>query len=608
MFRTAPAQWFEQLIARPMLSRAIEVLASTRAVQFEFTASADPALSLASLREMLDPWRQFTRRYARYLPAPQPPGALMPERLETAIQRNLAKLQMWESTTRDTINALSGLEQETWQLRDVAEFLTLVSQDLDMGALQRATPELQARLFVLPVGVETPAAAQEILHLRVAGPGSVFLLTLGEPEATAAAEERLSGIDGRSLVIPDWLSGPLPDAIARVAEKLHDLEDRAAVMRQQIDAASRQYGLAQALGEMVRLDWLVGQLEGVPVGDYFAHLTGWTSDATGAQLRQALERANLPAVVHLAKPPPDLLPPTLIRNPGWIRPFEFFGKLMGTPGTTDAEPSAIIAIIAPLLFGYMFGDVGHGLVILLLGLVLHKRWPATAMLIPGGIVSMVFGLLYGSLFTVEGVLPVPWMNPMDAPLDILLLPMLFGAFLILLGMSLNGLEHAWEGRAGYWLRCEAGIMLAYLALLASVAAPSLLPIVIVGVAWHITGNTLERREEGIGALGSALADLFEYVLQLAVNTVSFVRVGAFALAHAGLGAAVASLAGSTESVVAVVLVMFLGNLLIIALEGLVVSVQTTRLLLFEFFIRFMRSTGRQFDPVLPPRYNTEEEP
>ncbi len=94
--------------------------------------------------------------------------------------------------------------------------------------------------------------------------------------------------------------------------------------------------------------------------------------------------------------------------------------------------------------------------------------------------------------------------------------------------------------------------------------------------------------------------LFEQLFQLAVNSLSFSRVGAFALAHAGLSQAVVALAGLAGHGGWMVLV--LGNLFILALEGLVVSIQTTRLVLFEFFIRFLRAEGLGFRPLPAPDY------
>jgi V/A-type H+-transporting ATPase subunit I len=84
---------------------------------------------------------------------------------------------------------------------------------------------------------------------------------------------------------------------------------------------------------------------------------------------------------------------------------------------------------------------------------------------------------------------------------------------------------------------------------------------------------------------------------MAVNTVSFLRVGAFALAHAGLSVAIVGLSQAAGSRALQALVLVVGNLFVLALEAMVVGIQTTRLVLFEFFIRFLRGTGRAFRPL-----------
>ena len=101
------------------------------------------------------------------------------------------------------------------------------------------------------------------------------------------------------------------------------------------------------------------------------------------------------------------------------------------------------------------------------------------------------------------------------------------------------------------------------------------------------------------AIAAGVAHFVEQLLQLLVNTVSFARVGAFALAHAGLSVAVTGVAEASGAI-GYWIVLLLGNLLILALEGLVVGIQTTRLLLFELFVRFLEGTGRAFRPLPPP--------
>jgi V/A-type H+-transporting ATPase subunit I len=91
-----------------------------------------------------------------------------------------------------------------------------------------------------------------------------------------------------------------------------------------------------------------------------------------------------------------------------------------------------------------------------------------------------------------------------------------------------------------------------------------------------------------------------------INTLSFARVGAFALAHAGLASAVVALAEAAGHGIGFALILVLGNLLIVAIEGLIVSIQTTRLVLFEFFTRFFTPEGRPFRPLAPPPVTVKE--
>jgi V/A-type H+-transporting ATPase subunit I len=105
---------------------------------------------------------------------------------------------------------------------------------------------------------------------------------------------------------------------------------------------------------------------------------------------------------------------------------------------------------------------------------------------------------------------------------------------------------------------------------------------------------------------AAIGELVEKTLQILINTLSFARVGAFALAHAGLSSAIVALMDAADSFVAKALVLVIGNAVVIVLEAMVVSIQTTRLVLFEFFTRFMQGTGRAFRPLPAPPFTTQE--
>ena len=121
----------------------------------------------------------------------------------------------------------------------------------------------------------------------------------------------------------------------------------------------------------------------------------------------------------------------------------------------------------------------------------------------------------------------------------------------------------------------------------------------VGAAWFIIGAAALTPTGRLPAMIQAAGEFLDQGLRLLVNTVSFARIGAFALAHAGLSVAIIEMAQASGRV-GYWIVLVVGNVMVIVLEGVVVSIQTTRLLLFEFFIRFLTGAGRGFKPLPPP--------
>ncbi|MGN2393310.1 V-type ATPase 116kDa subunit family protein, partial [Pelomicrobium sp. G1] len=145
--------------------------------------------------------------------------------------------------------------------------------------------------------------------------------------------------------------------------------------------------------------------------------------------------------------------------PWWARPFELFARAIGVPSRDEVDPSPLLALVVPLLFGYMFGDVGQGLVILVAGLALRRRLVVARLFITGGIAAMAFGALFGSVFAREDLIPALWLHPLDEPLTVLVVPLAGGALLLALGLVLNGVEAGWRGEARRWLQRDAGMLL-----------------------------------------------------------------------------------------------------------------------------------------------------
>jgi V/A-type H+-transporting ATPase subunit I len=327
-------------------------------------------------------------------------------------------------------------------------------------------------------------------------------------------------------------------------------------------------------------------------------ITGWTTAGDEAVLNRALAAAGVEAKAQFLDAPDHVRSPAILDNPSWARPYEVFTRAMGMPAANEADPSAWLAVLVPLMFGYMCGDLGHGLVIALAGLLLRRRWSLAWLLVYCGLAASGFGLLYGDIFALEGLLTPLWMRPLDDPLLTLAVPLAGGAVVLTLGLLLNSVQLCWVSRQPLAWVADVAQVCVYWGLILAFYRPVMLWLALAGVLLCVAYRL------GVERVGKAIfatfGELVENTLQLLLNTLSFVRVGAFALAHAGLSSAVLALADGLSNHLVYILVMVLGNAVIILLEGLVVSIQTTRLVLFEFFVRFFRGQGRVFEPTHSP--------
>ena len=240
----------------------------------------------------------------------------------------------------------------------------------------------------------------------------------------------------------------------------------------------------------------------------------------------------------------------------------------------------------------------------------------------GGCASIVFGFLFGSIFGVEHLLPALWVKPMESITHLFKIAIYFGIGMITLSIGINminGIRNRdfWGvlfDKAGllaailYWcgivvvtrmLSEEAGGSVSPLVLILMLASIVLLflrePII------HLAQGKRKLFSEGVamGIMGG-IVEILEIFLGFLTNTVSFIRVAAFGLAHAGLFMAIFSLSDAMSGVaggLASWLVIILGNVLIICLEGLVVSIQAVRLEFYEFFSRFFEAGSVAYRPV-----------
>ncbi len=598
--RPAAARWFELLTDREHLGAVLGCLAATDAVQLEAYSGLEAGVALPDYARVIEDYAQLERRYRAYWPAVRVEAGAFEERSVNRVQADLERLEAWTVEADPCIERLQQLAGEKAALAEVTAIFEQAIDELpDLALLSGCGPTLQARLFALPEQMPPLAVPPGVLHAIVQAGDARYLLALGPTGELEPLDAHLQAARARPIALPRDLPVDGRAGANELRERIARIDEAIAGQRAELDALAERHALQDILAEFAFLDWLVANVPELPATEHFAWVTGWTSDTDGNCIEEALSAAGLPGLLHFPDPPSGLEPPVVLSNPGWARPFELFVRLLGTPSAVEADPSALVAIIAPLLFGFMFGDVGQGAVLLVAGLALRRRYPALRLLVPGGISAIAFGFAFGSVFAREDLVPALWLHPLAEPLTLLAVSVGIGVVVITLGLLMDGLGHAWRGLGLAWAESRAGLLLMYLGLVASPFVPVAALAALAGLLWFLAGSGLVARSAA--AIGAALTELIETTLQLVVNTVSFARVGAFALAHAGLSAAVVGVGEATGSAIGFGVALVVGNLLILALEGLVVSIQTTRLVLFEFFIRFLRGEGRPFKSLPPPR-------
>jgi V/A-type H+-transporting ATPase subunit I len=599
--RPHPARWFEVLTDREHLGDVLRCLGASGAVELESRSAVDAATALPDYRDVLDGYAALARRYAPHWPAPAPdPATPLHESLAGA-RDALRELRAWAAEADPLVVRVETLANERASIAELATVLADAGERFpSASALGSAGPTLDARLYAIEPGavVDAPAAVLTLpIDVESRGaPARRYLLAVGGRSDLAELDRSLLAARARVLAWPAGLPVTRDDAARELESRLARLDADIARSRAELLALAARHRLAGRLAGFRFLDWLVQHVPRLPATEHFAYVTGWTDDAD--RLARALQACDVPNLLHFPAPPATLQPPTVLRNVRWVQPFEPFVRMLGTPGAGEADPTPIVAALAPLLFGFMFGDVGQGVLLAIAGLVLRRRWPAVRLLVWGGVAAIAFGFAFGSVFAREDLVPALWVRPLDAPLVVLVASVAFGVVVIATGFAVDALQHAWRGEGRRWLLRRGGLVLAYAGAAFAVVDASALVLVAIGVLGVAAGAAYAERD--VRAAGAALGEFAETALQLVVNTVSFARVGAFALAHAGLSAAVVGLASAAGDGIGGLAALALGNALIVALEGLVVGIQTTRLVLFEFFIRFLRADGRAFRPLPDP--------
>lgn len=600
LLRTASATWFELLTTREDLPRALEALAASGQVELQASRDTSESQLLPLLRSAVDEFRRLSQRYAAFWPEPARTSPQRRTGIEEATREALENLRAWSASAAPQIASLQKLTNERNELQSLRGFVTTHEGPLpNLRALARPGRLLERRLFELGEGASTVVVPNGVLVDFTHSEATTHLLAIGRAGALQQMEQGLRS--ARTITVPAEIPSDRDGALTFIDESLRRIESEERDALARLETLGTLHSLADACADLGFLHWFMEHVPDLPVTGHFAWVTGWTDARSDTALHAALGRAHLHYLLRFPKPPGGLVPPVVLSNPAWARPFEMFARLLGLPAAREADPSIVLAVLAPCLFGLMFGDVAQGMLLVFVGLLARRRHPALAMLIPGGIAAVLFGFLFGSVLGREDLLPALWVRPLEQPLVLLQVSLAIGGAIILLGLAIDACQHVWAGDGAHWWFGAAGIAACYLALLSGVFIdPRTFWLAPVGLLWFWIGPALFDPGPLTASLGARIGESIETVLQLAVNTLSFMRVGAFALAHAGLASAVTGLAFATRPLWLAWILLALGNVLMVCIEGLVVGIQTTRLILFEFFIRFLRGSGRPFRPLPRP--------
>ncbi len=442
--------------------------------------------------------------------------------------------------------------------------------------------------------------------------------------------------------LPPDLKGTIHDLLGDLAGQIAATNDKLAALNRQRQALATRYGgtLLKAREKGLLSSQLLQAQEKFGAIDHTFIITGWLPVDLYPALEEKIGKATRgQALVDRVDPDNirevrsgTLKIPILFNNPLLIRPFEKLTTLYGTPAYGEVEPTIFLAVSFLLLFGMMFGDVGQGAVLFIMGYGIFRRMfrfmDYGVILMECGVSSFLFGLLYGSVFGFDNLIPPLWMHPMQNIDAFMRTSVFLGIGIISLGFACNLVNLVRQkryadllsasGLAGalfYWLLAGLGVRYMFSGaigrgeLLAGTVATCLLFTVMLlqkpvrRLFTHIRRPDRTSLFGGIGlSLFESLIEVGDEILRYMANTVSFVRVAAFGLTHVALFMAVFSLADMVRAVhgrgFAYWLIIALGNLVIILLEGMVVSIQTLRLEYYEFFSRFFRGGGRPFSPIL----------
>jgi V/A-type H+-transporting ATPase subunit I len=495
-----------------------------------------------------------------------------------------------------------------------------MSLNIDLTMLQKESRVMNMRVGIVPrdniqrfeeaVGLAGHVAIRfftglEQVHLIVAGPtGQAADVERVFQSAGWRATEVPAEFHGR----PDEVRASLAAELSRLGEQMAQEDTQRLSAPDKDNLRERLYDTANILARAAPYAELSTLMR---ARGSLATVSGWMPRDRIPALQQMLDRKFTGRYALHAREPrasERMLVPSLISHHRWLRPFASLVLNYGVPRYGEIDPTLLFATSFVLMFGMMFGDAGQGAVIALAGVLLRRRLGQySTFAVAAGTSSVLFGLLYGSMFGFEEVLPALWMSPLSDPLRMLGVALGWGVGFIVLTTALTIRNRFAEGRikeALFESHGAAGLLL-YLGLIfeaycygtqgqPSVPATLLIIVALGALLAHTWQHNLAAPVWERTLI--SLMEAYEAVMSYISNTLSFLRLAAFSLNHVALTIAIFTVGGMMHATGYWVTVV-LGNIFILVLEGGIVAIQTLRLEYYEGFSRFFGGDGRAFQPL-----------
>lgn len=457
-----------------------------------------------------------------------------------------------------------------------------------------------------------------IFHMGTLKEGEVyFIIYPGDMEVDISRV--LRSLNFHEIKIPEGFEKKPSEITERLTQEIKELEEKLEKSKKFIDEYKKdnEEGIAQILKDKYNKLNLEDTKTFLAVSSRYFYLAGWISKEDSTRLYNTLtDKYKVDITFHEVEDY-DIKPPTKLKNNSVFKPFELLVKMYGVPNYEEIDPTPFFAITYMLLFGSMFGDVGQGLFFAIAGILVGKfiNKDFGGLVTRLGVSSTIFGFLYGSVFGLETVIKPILFNPYENINTILIMAIALGVILLIMSYSLGvtnyirtknfeELYFGEKGIAGFLLYISIlGIASTKLFDLNSIIFDIFLIIAILCILSMIFKKVLyqkfilkQKTALPNGYFIESGFSIVETIISIFSGTISFIRVGAFAINHVGLFLAFSTIGNMIGTKTGSIIMIIIGNIVILGLEGLIVFIQSLRLEYYEMFSKYYIGDGREFVP------------